>query len=249
MPQKQRQDQIIQILKTEGFVTVRHLVKTLHYSSATINRDLNAMQDLKIVKRSYGGVELLSRKDNLPPLPMREFYQAPEKRKIAEAASKLVLDGDCIFLSGSTTTQCMVPFLATKKNLTVITNSLRIAIELGEFDIMVICLGGMVTERPFITQSDLTVDNAMRYHADKMFFSTNLFTEDGVINYAGHLLYRVMMKNSKKVYYLTDESKLTDRVWHSLCDFSSIDGVISNFDFPQKTKEKYPNADFISINT
>ena len=58
MSQKIRREQILEILQKRRFVTVRYLVETLDYSSATINRDLNAMEVLHLVKRSYGGVEL-----------------------------------------------------------------------------------------------------------------------------------------------------------------------------------------------
>lgn len=57
MSQSIRQEQILEILETRGYVTVRYLVDRLHYSSATINRDLNKMQTLGLVKRTYGGVE------------------------------------------------------------------------------------------------------------------------------------------------------------------------------------------------
>ena len=46
MPQTLRQDQILEILEKRGYVTVRYLTDALHYSSATINRDLNKMQTL-----------------------------------------------------------------------------------------------------------------------------------------------------------------------------------------------------------
>ena len=73
MSQKLRHDQIRDILEKRGYVTVRYLVDTLHYSSATINRDLNKMQTLGLVKRTYGGVEA-AKKERLPvlcPVPLR----------------------------------------------------------------------------------------------------------------------------------------------------------------------------------
>ncbi len=247
MSQKLRRDQILQILNTKGYVTVRYLVDALHYSSATINRDLNAMQTLKLVKRSYGGVEVYHQ-TSLPPLPMREFYHKTEKRAIAKAACNLINDGDVIFLSGTTTVQCMIPFLACKKNLTVITNGLRIALELGEFDIEVICLGGRIKERPHILSDELTIENALKFRVDKMFFSTNKITEDGLISTTGYLLTSIVMKNSKKTYLLTDKTKIVDELYRSMCDFSALDGIISNFDFPEETKKTYPDVNFICTN-
>ena len=149
MSQKIRQEQILNILEKRGYVTVKYLVDTLHYSSATINRDLNQMQTLGVVKRTYGGVEA-ARRSNLPTLSQRQFYMKKEKRRIAREAAALIQNGDTVFLDGSTTVQYILPFLAEKKGLRILTNNMRLAIELSDYDIDVICLGGRVAERPHV---------------------------------------------------------------------------------------------------
>jgi len=58
MSQKERLDSIIELLHKNGFVTVKFLTEELHYSTATINRDLNMLQNQQIVRRIYGGAEL-----------------------------------------------------------------------------------------------------------------------------------------------------------------------------------------------
>ena len=246
MSQKIRQEQILHILEKKKYVTVRYLCDTLHYSSATINRDLNAMQALDLVKRSYGGVEAVEKSHHLPPLLQRQIYMKKEKRRLAKAASELIKNSDVVFLDGSTTVQHMIPFLADKKDITVITNNMRLSIELGELDMKVICLGGEIKERPHVLFSDETVENAMRYHVDKMFFSVAGNTLDGHIkDTAYHLLYKVMLRNSSESYFLTDKTKTEERIGIELCDFSSLTGVISDFEFPTEIKEKYRGVKFI----
>lgn len=246
MSQKIRQEQILQILKNQGYVTVRYLSDALQFSTATINRDLNTMQRQGLVKRSYGGVEAIAQR-RLPPLVQRQFYHKREKRLIAEAAAEHIENGETVFLDGSTTVQYMVPFLLQKKDLTVITNSLRLAIELGDSSHSVVCLGGKVVERPHVLHSDETIENAMRYLPDKMFFSVHAITESGQIPTSMYLLYKLMIKNSREAWFLTDRTKLVPRLDQILCDFSALTGVISDFDFPQKTRELYPNVTFISV--
>ena len=143
MSQKLRQEQILHILQERGYVTVRYLTNTLHYSSATVNRDLNAMQTLGLVKRTYGGVEAVDH-HNFFPLPQRQLYMKKEKRRNAHAAAALIENGDTVYLDASTSVQYIAPFLAEKRDLTVITNNMRLAIELGEYDMDVICLGGHI---------------------------------------------------------------------------------------------------------
>ena len=55
MYQKERIDKIMEILKENGYVTVKYLTDKLHYSNATVNRDLNIMESRKLITRSYGG--------------------------------------------------------------------------------------------------------------------------------------------------------------------------------------------------
>lgn len=244
MSQKIRQEQILSILKKQGYVTVRYLSDALQYSTATINRDLNAMQRQGLVKRSYGGVEAVTAR-RLPPLTQRQFYHKKEKRRIAEEAVRQIENGDTVFLDGSTTVQYMLPFLLQKKGLTVITNSLRLAIELGDSDMTVICLGGKVMERPYVLHSEETVEAAMRYRPDKTFFSTDGVTANGCIRAFSYLFYKTLLKNSRQSWFLTDRTKLVDRLDCVLCDFSALTGVIADFEFPKETQALYPDVQFV----
>lgn len=244
MSQKIRQEQILNILEKRGYVTVKYLVDTLHYSSATINRDLNQMQLLGLVKRTYGGVEAAKR-GHLPALSQRQFYMKKEKRRIAREAAALICNGDTVFLDGSTTVQYILPFLAEKKALRILTNNMRLAIELSDYDIDVICLGGRVAERPHVLSSDETIENAQKYQVNKMFFSVDAVTLGGAIHSSHYLLYKTMLKNSDEAYFLTDKTKVTRRLDIKLCDFSALSGVISDFDFPEETKSAYPNVKFL----
>ena len=162
-------------------------------------------------------------------------------------AVQQIQNGDTVFLDGSTTVQYMVPFLSQRKDITIITNSLRLAMDLGESELEVICLGGKIRERPHVLHSDQTVENAMRYYPDKMFFSTDRTTEDGNIHSSFYLFYKVLLQNSKQAWFLTDRTKLVDHLDVALCDFSELTGVISDFDFPEETKKRYPDITFISL--
>ena len=244
MSQKLRQDKILHILENRKFVTVRELIDILQYSSATVNRDLNEMQLLGLVKRHRGGVEL-AQYNGLPPLYSRQLYQKAEKRRIAEEAARLVRDGDTLFLNGGTTVQYMAPHLLAKKELTVITNSLHLAIELGNAPFRVICLGGCVTERPHVLYGEDTLENVMKYRADKLFFSQGAITERGEME--GSLLEKLMIKNSTEAWLLTDRTKLTDRLPEVMGDFSALRGVISDFAFSQETVAAFPNTAFVTV--
>ena len=204
MYQKERIDNIFTILKANGYVTAKYLTEKLGYSTATINRDLNVMEKQNLIKRSYGGVELIKKKSI--SLPFRYHKMKSEKLKIAHAAANLVCDGDIIFIDATTTTEYMAKFLTEKKNITVITNNINIVTYLSQLGTNVICLGGNIVEAPYLLSGDITLINASRYKADKAFFSTGSISKDGMIGSSKNydLLHRCMVNNSKQSFYLVD---------------------------------------------
>ncbi len=248
MYKKQRLDKIVSIIKEHGFVTVKFLTSALHYSQATINRDLNLLEGQKLVKRTYGGVEI--DKKQYIPLLFRYEYMKAEKKKLGIVASKYINDGDTVFIDGSTTTEYIAENLTTVKDLTVITNNLALATYLSQYNIKVTILGGTIKEVPNIVLSEESIEQAYNYKVDKMFFSTRCITSDGEIltGKGFNLLYKIMMKNSKKVYYLCDHGKVSDNYDSTAtvaCDLSKIDAVISDFEFSQDLQKLYPNTEFI----
>jgi DeoR/GlpR family transcriptional regulator of sugar metabolism len=94
-----------------------------------------------------------------------------------------------------------------------------------------------------------TVMNASRYRVDKMFFSTGAVTESGLIS-AGlyDLLFEAIAANAIRVFYLVDHNKVNQPFGNIFCDFSKVDCVISDYDFPKETKDKYPGTEFVLAN-
>lgn len=246
MSSKSRQDEILAILENKGYVTVKYLIDRLHYSSATVNRDLNALQSRQLVTRSYGGVELV----RAPYVPV--FFRAhkthTEKKNIGRSAAAYVKDGDTVFIDGSTTAQYMGQYLVNRKNLTVVTNNIVLAADLSQYGMTVICLGGMIAEAPSMLYSSETVENAARYRVDKMFFSTSAVSKDGLVASGVYdLLLKTVFSRANEIFYLVDHQKI-DRPFNAvLCDLDTPDYVISDYVFSDDTKEKYPSTRFVTV--
>lgn len=249
MYQKERLRVILGLLEQNGFVTVRFLTEQMHYSTATINRDLNALQNQGLIKRSFGGAELTQEKT--VPLHFRYSKMRPAKSRIAKLAATHIQNGDTIFIDCSTTAQYLGKYITDRKNLTVITNNLTLASFLSEYSITSICLGGRIMEPPAMAYSEETVENARKYGADKLFFSACSITPDGRIGrsqYESHyLMIRAMMENSAQKYLLMDVDKLVERDDKYLGTLAEIDTVISDFPFPERTKEFYPQTTFLQV--
>lgn len=246
MAQKLRRDEILKYLEQNGFSTISELVDFFHYSSATIYRDLNELEKMNLVKRSYGGVEAASRGTYMS-LAQRYNYMKPEKRRLMRVAAELIEDGDTVFLEGGSTVECIAPYLEGKKNIHVITHNMRLVEMLSEMGIDTVCLGGKVWERPGVLLGDETVENALKYHPDKCVVSPTAFSGDGQVGVTRpyYLLIHVMIQNSQKVYLAIDHSKLDADYDVRLCDFSDIDCVISDIEFSKETRARYPKTEFI----
>ncbi len=245
--QKERIDAILKILQQQGYVTVKHLTELLNYSNATINRDLNVMEKQKLIKRSYGGVELV--KGYGVALPFRYEKMKAAKLKIAKKAAEYIKDGDTVFISGATTTEYIGQYLLDKKDITVISNNMALLIFLSQYSLHTVCLGGAVSEPPYMLCSPETVMNVRRFHADKMFFSTGGICMNGTISFGGGyvaLMHQAMMENSDQIFFLADREKLMPTCKNKK-DFDELDCVITDFEFSEETKKKYNTTAFVSV--
>lgn len=248
MSQK-RIDQILDIIKAQGYVTVKHLCDELHYSTATINRDLNELQKQNLIVRHYGGAELVAQKGT--PLVFRYHKMRPVKRLISKKAAELIKDGMTILIDGSTTCQYIAEYIKNVKNLTVITNNLNLVSHLSEAGVHCICLGGPIVEAPYITSGEDAVLQLRTYTADLAFLSAMGLSADGKIYEGGRYisLHLTMIEQAKKSVFLADHQKVGVEGKRVLCDFSKIDTVISDFPFADDVKAKYPKTDFVCPET
>ena len=85
MYQNERLNEIIRILQENGYTTVKYLTDKLHYSTATINRDLNILEKQNLLKRSYGGAEIENPKSI--PLSFRTHKMNAEKNRIGKIST------------------------------------------------------------------------------------------------------------------------------------------------------------------
>ena len=143
----------------------------------------------------------------------------------------------------------MEQYLIGKKDLTVITNNIFLAADLSAHDVKVVCLGGTVVEAPCMLCGTETVQNAARYRVDKMFFATRAVTSGGLISSGLYdLVFKAIAANAANIFYLVDQGKIDQPFQTIYCDFSEIDYVISDYDFPTETKNRFPETEFIVAN-
>lgn len=246
MHQKERHEAISEILRKYGFVTVKFLSAELGYSTATVNRDLNYMEKMSMVHRTYGGVEALE--DTYSPLPFRYDAHKSVKRAICKRAASFVEEGDVIFVDASTTTQFLAEYLPKAKPSLVITPNTALAAILSEQGIQVHILGGHVVEAPYFCGGAETVAAVRGYRADKCFLSLGYATEEGEIiaREDNKFLYRELISRSSKSYLLLHRGKIKNG--NIFCGtYADFDYVISDNDYDAGFQKKFPAVTFVCV--
>ncbi|MEU7983733.1 DeoR/GlpR family DNA-binding transcription regulator [Streptosporangium canum] len=125
---QQRQQAILERVRGSGGVRVADLVRELGVSDMTIRRDLEVLAERGLVEKVHGGATAAGPGSTEEPgFAAKSMRQQPEKEAIAQYAAQLVRPGTAIALSAGTTTWTLAHCVVDVPDLTVITNSIRIA--------------------------------------------------------------------------------------------------------------------------
>lgn len=115
------------LLRERGILRVEELASELGVSAATVRRDLAALEASGDLRRIHGGAVVAEGRDEEPLFDDKTSMAASEKQRIAEAALKLIRPRDIVYLDGGSTVLALARLLASQTQLTVVTNSLRVA--------------------------------------------------------------------------------------------------------------------------
>lgn len=168
----ERRNAILEKLQEEKRVVVNELSQLFDVSEETIRRDLEKLEQEGLAVKSYGGA-VLNENNNIDlPFNLRKNRNVGSKQKIGALMAKVIEDGDRLVLDASSTAVFIAKAIKDKKNITIITNSVEILIEL--FDVpgwKVISTGGMAKEGSFALVGPQTDRMLQLYHVDKAIVS------------------------------------------------------------------------------
>jgi DeoR family transcriptional regulator of aga operon len=158
--------------------------------------------------------------------------RADEKRRIAIAAADLIEDGDTIALTPGTTTTEIVRSIRHRSGITVVTNTVNVAMELSQReDLEVVVSGGSLRGRWFSLVGSLAVQGLEQIFTDKVFIGANgIDAAAGLTcHHAGEAgVNRVMVQHAKKKIAVADASKLGTTATHRICGIDAIDLLITD---------------------
>ena len=231
---KNKQAQIIELLKNQKYMTVSDICNKLNISPSTIRRELTVLEKKGLAIRSHGGVRIADSNNYTPDFALRIHQNVLEKKIIDLKALKLIKDGDVIFLDGSTSCYFMAEYLSEFNNLTVITNGIDTLSLLAHNNVTTFSTGGQVSkENSSVLVGEQALEFIKSIHANITFFSCQALSEKGEI-YDCYLqenyVRKQMMKNSDKTVFLCDSNKINRRSSYYLCDLNEVDYMVTNKD-------------------
>lgn len=168
----ERRNQILEKLQEKKKVVVSELSQLYEVSEETIRRDLERLENEGYAIKSYGGAVLNENISIDLPLNFRKKQNVGGKQKIAALIKDMVKDNESLMLDASSTSLFIARELKEKKNLSVITNSIEIIMEL--FDVSnwnVLSTGGAAKEGTLALVGPQTDRMLRNYHVDKAVIS------------------------------------------------------------------------------
>lgn len=231
-----RLNQIKDLLLESESVSIDKLCEVFEVSKNTIRRDVAELEKQGFINKVYGGVTLT--RNNAPePFALREIKHQAQKKQIAALASVLVDDGDVIYIDSGTTTMHMIPYLAEKKNLTILTASVYVINATLSYPQMNVIATGGSLYRPSSAFVGASVINYLKnYNIAKTFLASTGFSLSNGATNASPLeceIKQYLTEKSQTKILLADASKIGVASLMTFCQLRELDYLVIDQKPPQ----------------
>lgn len=228
----ERRKEILMKLQAERRVVVSELSQLYDVSEETIRRDLEKLVNDGVAIKSYGGA-VINENSNLEiPFNIRKNRNVIGKQRIAEQIAKMVKDGESIMLDASSTAVYIAKALKEKKNLTIITNSIEIIIELLDMpEWNVFSTGGLTREGSFALVGPQTDKMLKSFHVDKAIISSKGIGKDKSITDSDELHANnklTMLESAGTRILAVDKSKFGNTAFTAIGSLDDITTVVTD---------------------
>ena len=224
-----RQEQILELLGENGFLSVAKIAELTYTSESSIRRDLTALTNQSLVTRTHGGASAKNDPHRPIPLVNRMTRNISAKKKIAKKASALLSDGISVMLDGSSTAGFLVPYLAKHKGITLFTNNMNTAISAISYGIDTVCIGGRAVQNSAVLSGVEAYESISKIRADILFFSSQTLSPDGTISdpiAEENYIRKLMLKHAARRVFLCDAEKIGEPSLYTLTNLSETDAAV-----------------------
>lgn len=239
MLKRERQLQILEMIRVLGTVSVSDIVKELGVSDMTVRRDFDEMAKDNLIIRTHGGAKLIETSDHEKSHLEKQDLQTAEKKAIALKAVSLIKDSETIFIGPGTTLEYLASYLKNRK-LRVITNSLPVFHLLkNELGIDLILIGGEYREITGAFVGSIAAKSLSNLRFSKVFISANAINENVVATYSedeGTIL-QLVLEQAIESYLLVDHTKFGKFDFFNFYNPKDIDYIMTDKKITNQIKE------------
>jgi len=232
MAARDRLRTIKQIIIAEKKVIVSELSQKFDVTEETIRRDLEKLESEGVLTRTYGGA-VLSAETQVEGI---HFYKRAscfqdEKKMIAKETVKILKNHTAIAADASSTVMETIKLLPNSSDITLLTNSTEVFMEMAQSKMDIISTGGLFNRRSLALQGTIAQQSLENYHVDILLMSCK-----GLDMYKGAMdsnegeaeIKKLLVKQAEEVALLVDSSKFDKSALVKLIDLKDLDYIITN---------------------
>jgi DeoR family transcriptional regulator, fructose operon transcriptional repressor len=249
MESEERQKLIESHLLVEEFASLDELSEVVDVSISTVRRDLEALVEKGIVKRTHGGARLTYPRPEEPSFSVFGNTQLKEKEAIGKVCADIIQPNQTVIIDAGTTCFYVARHLEAK-SAHIITNSLPVANHFSsENKVEVVVSGGVIYPKLGVLVGPMAVACFSQVHADVAIMSCAGLTPEGITNSHGLLIeiQRAMMQAAGSVILCVDHTKFGRQSISKLCDLDAIDTLITDELPPPEMQVALANAGVVVI--
>jgi DeoR family fructose operon transcriptional repressor len=223
-----RQQQILDRMALHGDVKLAELKETFDVTEMTLRRDLEKLEQMHLLRRTFGGAILIGKDIALLE---RTGVLVDEKMRIGLQSVQFIQPGDSIFMDGGSTTLQIAKCLRPNMNITVVTNALNVAAELQGKQISTIVVGGILLEKTSTLVGPFACDSLAKLAFDRVFIGTTGVTaQHGFSNSNMHEaeIKRFIIKQAAEVNIVMDHTKYGMKDLFSFASLIAVDRIITD---------------------
>ena len=228
---KERRDKILEILHTEGKVRVVQLSALFNVSEVSIRNDLAEMESEGLLSRVHGGAVGSYASYYHMSLAQRSGTNKASKEAIAAKIADMIGDQQTVMMNAGTTTLAVMHKLANKRDVTIVTNSIVLALEGAKYpNLRVILLGGNVDYEYQYVHGTMTLKQLKEFYADVLILSADgIDAKHGLSTYYDKEadICRQMIKQTGRVIAALDHTKIGCVTFRSIADAQRVDCVVT----------------------
>lgn len=232
---EERHQEISDIIKTNGKITIAEITSKYGISDESARRDLRLLEQKGVCKKTHGGAIVLSQVSVIPPLNRRYDNMPifPNYKAIAQIAIKEIKENDIVYLTSGSFGHIVISLLPRNIHFTVVVNSVDFAKELRDFENIDVYIAGGKMRKSGSVVDTFAIEFISKLHFDVCFITGSGLTADfGLSNGSDETatFQRTVLKNSRNKCLLMPSSKIGVNSFVKVCDVNEFNTVITDWD-------------------